>query len=160
MALSIRPYRPDDAPRLAEIVQRCLREVNSRDYEASIIDRLCEYYTADRFAELSGGGRLIHVAEDGHITGTVSRQGNKVFTMFVDPDMTGRGTGRHLMEHVEELAASEGYDHMETSASITAHQFYRKLGYVDVRESESTFGLSYIVRKPLRPSGIPETPAG
>jgi hypothetical protein len=49
---------------------------------------------------------------------------------------------------------------METGASITAHQFYRKLGYADVRESESAFGLNYIVRKPLRPAGMPAAPAG
>jgi hypothetical protein len=40
---------------------------------------------------------------------------------------------------------------METGASITAHQFYLGLGYVDVRQSETELaGLNYILRKPLR----------
>lgn len=158
MSVSVRPFRPGDAPRLAEIVQRCLREVNSRDYSADIIDRLCAHYTAEKLIELSGS-RLIYVAEDDEtkgdeargndIVGTVSRDGNKVYTMFVDPDAAGLGVGRHLMRHIEALAVRDGYDHMETGASITAHRFYLKLGYTDVRESETEFGLNYILRKPL-----------
>lgn len=153
MSVSVRPFRPGDAPRLAEIVQRCLREVNSRDYSADIIDRLCAHYTAEKLIELSGS-RLIYVAEEDEATGdgivgTVSRDGNKVYTMFVDPDAAGLGVGRHLMRHIEALAVRDGYDHMETGASITAHRFYLKLGYTDVRESETESGLNYLLRKPL-----------
>lgn len=153
MSVSVRPFRPGDAPRLAEIVQRCLREVNSHDYAADIIDRLCAHYTAEKLTELSGS-RRVYVAEDDaangdEVVGTVSRDGNKVYTMFVDPDAAGLGVGRQLMRHIEALAVRDGYDHMETGASVTAHRFYLKLGYSDVRESETQFGLNYILRKPL-----------
>jgi GNAT superfamily N-acetyltransferase len=57
----------------------------------------------------------------------VSRDGNRVFTMFVRPQVIGRGVGRHLMHHIEALAAGEGYGYMETGASITAHGFYHRL---------------------------------
>ena len=70
--------------------------------------------------------------------------------MFVRPQVIGRGVGRHLMHHIEALAAGEGYAYMETGASITAHGFYHRLGYVDVRTSETDFGLDDILRKPLR----------
>ncbi|MGP4013363.1 GNAT family N-acetyltransferase [Streptomyces sp. 4N124] len=154
MAIGVRLFRPDDAPRLAEIVQRCLREVNSHDYPADIIDKMCAHFTAERFIELSSS-RLVYVAEDARVVGTVSRDGNKVYTMFVDPDLAQRGIGRQLMRHIEALAARDGYDHMETGASITAHQFYLKLGYTDVRESETEFGLNFILRKPLPSAEAP-----
>lgn len=149
MAAQVRPFRPADAPRLAEIVQRCLREVNSRDYPAAIIDKMCAHFTAERFADLSSQRRIFVAAAGDVVHGTVSLDGNKVFTMFVDPDQAGRGIGRRLMEHIETVAAHDGYDHMETGASITAHDFYRTLGYTDIRESETEFGLNYILRKPL-----------
>jgi len=79
----------------------------------------------------------------------VSRDENKVFTMFVNPDYAGSGVGSRLMDYIESLAAGEGFSFMETGASITAHDFYRKRGYVDVRESETEFGLNYILRRPL-----------
>lgn len=150
MANTIRSFRTDDAPRLAEITRRCLREVNSRDYPAHVIDRMCAHFTAERYIQLSGN-RRIYVAEDnrGQVAGTVSRDGNKIFSMFVDPDMTGQGIGRQLVRHIEILAARDGYHHMETGASITAHGFYHKLGYQDVRESKTEFGLNYILRKPI-----------
>jgi GNAT superfamily N-acetyltransferase len=119
LATDVRPFDPNDAPRLAEIVQRCLREVNSRDYPAEIIDKMCAHFTAERFIELSGS-RRIYVAEDDRVVGTVSRAGNKVYTMFVDPDLTDRGIGRQLMQHIEALAARDGYDHMEAGASTSS----------------------------------------
>ncbi|MEU8516951.1 GNAT family N-acetyltransferase [Kitasatospora sp. NPDC048722] len=149
--IAIRSFRPDDAPRVAEIVRRCLREVNSRDYPAEVIERMCEHFTARRFVELSAD-RHIFVAEDDGVVGTVSRDGHKVFSMFVDPDSAGRGIGRLLMDHIEALAAAEGHEHMEAGASITAHRFYLRRGYADVRENESGFGLTYLVRKPLQRS--------
>jgi GNAT superfamily N-acetyltransferase len=145
----IRPFRAADAPRLAEIIHRCLHEVNARDYPAEIIEKMCAHFTAGQLIILAGQ-RQVTVAESSSVVvGTVSRVGNKVFTMFVDPDRAGRGIGRLLLSHAEAAAAAEGHDHMETGASITAHDFYRKLGYLDVRESQTDFGLNYILRKPL-----------
>ena len=44
----------------------------------------------------------------------------------------------------------EGYGHMETGASITAHRFYLRMGYFDVRETETEFGVNHIMRKALQ----------
>ena len=41
------------------------------------------------------------------------------------------------------------HDHMETGASITAHEFYRRLGYIDVRSTDTEFGFNYILRRDL-----------
>ena len=145
----IRPYAAGDAEQLAGLVQRCLVEVNSRDYPADVIAGLSAAYTAAQFAGLARR-RHIYIAECGAVlAGTVSRERNTVFTMFVDPRWAARGIGRQLMRHAEQQAAAEGHDHMETAASITAHAFYLALGYTDVRESETGFGLTYLMRKPL-----------
>ncbi|KUL26179.1 GNAT family N-acetyltransferase [Actinoplanes awajinensis] len=167
---TIRLFRPDDAVAVAELITRCLREVNSRDYPAELIDRMCAHFNPLRMLELSQQ-RQIFVAQqatptpsapaapssgDGllgagaGLVGTVSRDGNKVFTMFVHPRAHGQGVGRQLMTHIENLAAADGFDHMETGASITGHGFYQRIGYTDVRVSDTDFGINYILRKPLR----------
>lgn len=107
MAVLIRPFRAEDASAVATLVQRCLRDVNSRDYPLSVIDKMCAHFTAARFLELAKS-RSIYVADDNRVVGTVSRDGNKVFTMFVDPNSAGQGIGRELMGHIEALAAGEG----------------------------------------------------
>ena len=146
---AVRAFAAGDAPRVAAIIEQCLREVNSRDYPADVIERMCAHFTAERMVELSGQREIFVYERGGSVVGTVSREGNKVFTMFVDPGQAGRGVGRALMAHIEARAAADGHDHMETGASITAHDFYRRLGYVDVRESQTEFGLNYILRKPF-----------
>ncbi|MEV0134266.1 GNAT family N-acetyltransferase [Dactylosporangium sp. NPDC050688] len=152
MVMTIRRFEAEDATAIAGIIARCLREVNSRDYPPDIIDRMRAHFTPEVVAALAGR-RQMFVATDadrGGITGTISRDGNRVHTMFVRPDVAGRGVGRLLLRHVEALAAADGYDVMETSASITAHGFYQRLGYHDVRSVDTDFGLNLILRRPLR----------
>ncbi|MFF5225475.1 GNAT family N-acetyltransferase [Dactylosporangium sp. NPDC000521] len=145
---TIRQLQHADAPAVAALIERCLREVNSRDYPAEIIERMCAHFTEHRIRELATR-REVFVAEADGIVGTVSRDGNKVYTMFVHLRAAGRGIGRALMRHIEALAVSDGYDHMETGASITAHAFYHRLGYVDVRSTDTDFGLNHILRRNL-----------
>ncbi|GII52719.1 GNAT family acetyltransferase [Planotetraspora thailandica] len=147
--VEIRLFRSGDGPAVADVIERCLRELNSRDYPEEIIERMCAHFSAERIVQLADE-RQMFVAERAGIAGTVSRDGNKVFTMFVHPRAIGQGVGRRLMRHIEALAAAEGYDYMETGASVTGHGFYQRLGYVDVRTSETEFGVNYILRKPLR----------
>ncbi|MBE1532639.1 GNAT family N-acetyltransferase [Actinomadura algeriensis] len=147
MTVEIRPFRSGDAPGLAALVRRCLREVNGRDYPVDAIDRMSAHFTPGRFVELARI-RRVYVADDGgRPVGTVSRDGGRVYTLFVDPDRIGQGIGRRLLRHVEDLAAREGHAYMETGASITAHSFYLRLGYGDVRESDA----ESVLRKPLSP---------
>lgn len=146
--MRIRLFQPGDSRAVAELIQLCLRKVNSRDYPAEIIDRMCAYFIPSQIEQLAAQ-RQMFVAESDGIVGTVSRDGNKAYTLFVQPRSIGQGVGRLLMRHVEALAALEGYDYLETGASITGHGFYQRLGYLDIRVSETEFGVNYILRKPL-----------
>jgi GNAT superfamily N-acetyltransferase len=145
----IRVFTPTDADAVAALIGRCLREVNSRDYPPEIIERMCAHFTPARVAELAGQRQMFVAGEPGTVLGTVSRDGNKVYTMFVDPAAAGRGIGRALMTHIEALAAAEGHAFMETGASITGHGFYHRLGYADVRISDTEFGRNHILRRSL-----------
>ncbi|WP_433288237.1 GNAT family N-acetyltransferase [Micromonospora sp. CA-244673] len=146
--VTIRRFDNADALAVAGLIERCLREVNSRDYPSEIIERMCDHFTEQRIKELATQRQML-VAEANGIVGTVSLDGNKVYTMFVHPRAAGRGIGRLLMRHIEALAVIDGYDHMETGASITAHDFYRRLGYIDVRSTETDFGFNYVLRRDL-----------
>ncbi|WP_433199820.1 N-acetyltransferase family protein [Dactylosporangium sp. CS-047395] len=146
--MTIRRFADADAPAVATLIATCLREVNSRDYPPHIIDRMCAHFTESRIRELAGR-REMYVADVDGVVGTVSRDGNKVYTMFVHPAAAGQGLGRSLMRHIEDLAAREGREYMETGASISAHDFYHRLGYTDVRTSDTEFGLNFILRLTL-----------
>jgi GNAT superfamily N-acetyltransferase len=151
-AAEIRRSLPADAGPLSALIRRCLREVNIRDSSPEIIEGMCAHYSPATIQHLAAERDMFAATHDGEVMGTVSRQRNLVFTLYVSPDFTGHGTGRALMAHVEQLAANDGYTFMETCASIRAHGFYRRLGYIDVRETMTSLaGLNYILRKALRP---------
>ena len=145
----IRLFEPGDEDAVATIVGRCVREINSRDYPPEIVTRMCAHFTPARILALASDRQMFVFIADGSVAGTVSRDGNKVYTMFVQPGRIGQGIGRALIDHIENLAAADGFTFMETGASLTAHGFYQRRGYADVRMSETEFGLNHIMRKPL-----------
>jgi GNAT superfamily N-acetyltransferase len=149
MAVTLRCFLAGDEAALSDLIVRSLREVSAQDYPADVIDRLCRHYSAATICTLATE-RDMHLAEvDGTVAGTVSRDGHRVFTLFVDPGHAGLGLGRQLMDRVEADAAAAGFGTMETAASITAHEFYRQRGYTDIRESQTEFGLTLVMRKAL-----------
>ncbi len=151
--LQIRPFHPDDAPAVAGIARRCLLEVDARDYPTEIVKALCTHNTAERFLE-SAARRQIFVAslegsEGARVVGTVSLEGSEVCSLFVDPDVHGRGVGRLLMERVEHEVAAGGHAWVELNASVTARWFYVRLGYVDLGARDAEFGVIHAMRKSL-----------
>ncbi|EST27313.1 GNAT family N-acetyltransferase [Streptomyces roseochromogenus] len=147
--IAIRLFEVGDGVRLMDIAQRCLYEVINRDYPSQIIEKMCSHFTAEWFVEVSRSWEVYVAETDCQVVGTVSRDGNNVYALFVDPDMVGRGIGRRLMLHIERLAARDGYEYIERYANIPSHSFYLKLGFTDIGESETRFGFAYVMRKPL-----------
>ena len=54
-----------------------------------------------------------------------------MLSVFVDPDHQGRGIGRSLVQHVEMQAKGYPFHTMVVPSSLTAHGFYKNLGYAD-----------------------------
>ncbi|WP_432973024.1 hypothetical protein [Dactylosporangium sp. CA-233914] len=81
--------RPDnvDAPTVAGLIERCLREGNSRDDPSSeVIERMYDHCTEQRIKE-PATQRQMFVAGANGIAGTVSGDRNQVYTMFVHPGL-------------------------------------------------------------------------
>jgi GNAT superfamily N-acetyltransferase len=75
------------------------------------------------------------VALDGErVVATASLAGDVLRSVFVLPEMQGRGLGKALMKHVEGVARAAGVQQLRVPASLTAVPFYSALGYAVVRE--------------------------
>ena len=98
-------------------------EVNSKDYSEQVIQNLCNLFTPQKLIEKS----ILHNI-------LVAIKNDKVL----------------LMEAVESLARSKGFNNVKLAASLTAIQFYDKLGYTNTQETkEDEYGLTYIMKKNL-----------
>ena len=133
-AIEIRRAAEGDADAISRIIVRALRETNAKDYPPEVISTLVLNFAPERVALLIANRQVYTAIVEGIVIGTASLQGSVVRTVFVDPDHQGKGMGARLMDVVESLARARSITRLSLRSSITAHGFYKKLGYVPIRE--------------------------
>jgi putative acetyltransferase len=129
--VTLRPYRPDDAPALLALFRDTIRRVNSRDYgpeqvRAWASDDIDPVGWASRFE-----GRFVVVAEDaGRPAGFAELEANgHVDRVYVSADHQGQGVGRALLTAVIDEARRRGLARLFLEASITARRFFEREGF-------------------------------
>ncbi len=128
---------------------RCLKEVNSRDYTPSQIERLCGEFTPGKVRERFGE-RLSFVAVQEEVVGTATLKEDELGSVFVYPDLHGGGVGKLLVTHVEEVARGRGLEALRAYSSLTALDFYLHLGYEAVEKKVEPDGeVTVEIRKSL-----------
>jgi GNAT superfamily N-acetyltransferase len=135
MDCTIRPARENDAADISGVILRALRETNAKDYTDAIIARVERSFSPDAVRELIGK-RAVFVATAGErVVGTASLDGSVVRTVFVAPDVQGRGIGKLLMAEIERTARGRSIAALTVPSSVTAESFYARLGFKAVRDS-------------------------
>jgi len=134
MSIEVRRATAEDAEAVREIVLRALREVNARDYPASVIDRLAATLP-ERIAATLGQAQVYVATEAGRVVGTARLTGRTVSSVFVDPKDMGRGVGAKLLDAIENAARKNSATTLDLQSSVTACGFYRKRGFAVVREN-------------------------
>lgn len=151
MPFNIRAFKEEDALKVASIVQRNLIEVNSKDYSSNVIDYMNRTMDADYFIQLMGQ-REMFVAIDSkdNIVGVIGLEGQVIYSVFVSPEKHGKGVGKSLMVYVENLARNKGIIELQLPASLTALDFYKKLGYTELEVIHSeNYGESRLMTKKI-----------
>lgn len=131
-----RRFEENDAKVIAEIIRRNLLEVNIKDYPFSEMELLAERFNVEWIINLSRSSHLYvacidnHVLGCGAITSFWGKQDESIFlTIFVLPEMHGKGIGRKIVEALENDEYFLRAKRIEIPSSFTAYEFYRKLGY-------------------------------
>ena len=134
--ITIRPYRAGDETEISALVAYTLKISNAKDYSPEYLENIiCEHSPAF-FAEQAKTGHF-YTAFDGPkligcggITGyRGSTTESYLMSIFVLPAYQGRGIGRRIVETLEKDEFFMRARSTELAASITAVDFYRKLGY-------------------------------
>jgi len=68
-------------------------------------------------------------------------------SLFVHPDMIGKGCGVRLLDHACALAKALGFSHMEFESDAHAENFYLKQGAIRIGGRESMLQRGLIVPK-------------
>jgi N-acetylglutamate synthase-like GNAT family acetyltransferase len=130
----VRPAGAGDANDISHVIIRALRETNARDYTPEIIARVELSFSPSAVQQLIEQRDVLVGLIDHRIVGTASLDGQTVRTLFVSPDVQGRGMGRLLMQVVEATARARHIAILRVSSTVTAEAFYARLGFTAVRE--------------------------
>lgn len=129
----VRPYREGDAPRLAEVFHRSVREVASADYTP---EQVAVWASAERNADFfearATDGRWVLVAVDASdvvVAYTDLEADGHIDQLYCHPDAAGRGVASALYLELEELARSAGVPRVYVEASEPARRFFERHGF-------------------------------
>ena len=152
MTCDIRPAQAGDAADISRVIIRALRETNAKDYTPDIIARF-ELSFSSAAVERLIDQRDVFVAEmDNRVVGTASLDGHALRTMFVLPDVQGRGIGRLLVQRIERVARERQLAILTVPATVTAEAFYARLGFTAVREAYHGEERTIIMERVLSPT--------
>ena len=132
----IRSFCEADAEKVSALIIHTLQASNSKDYSAETISALEKKLQPSGVLERAGWTHFYVAEEGGDIIGCGaigpywgSETESSLFNIFVLPEYQGKGVGRKIIETLEWDEYFLRAKRVEVPASITAVDFYRKLGY-------------------------------
>ena len=149
----IRRFTENDAEKVSSMIIRTLKTTNSKDYSEEAINTLEKRLQPSDILERAAWTHFYVVEENDTIIacGAIgpywgSETESSLFNIFVLPGYQGKGIGRKIIETLELDEYFLRAKRVEVPASITAVNFYRKLGYdykngVDRPDEEQIYRL-------------------
>lgn len=136
MNIAVCRFQDRDAEEVSAVIHRVLRVSNAPDYPPEGIREMLELYTAANLREQAGGEHL-YVLRDGEkiigCGGIAPHMGSRtesiLVTVFILPEYQRKGVGRTLMGTLEADPYFLRAERVVIHSSITARDFYLKLGY-------------------------------
>ncbi len=134
--MEIRRFQPEYAEETAQVIAATLKISNSNDYSEEYIEANISSHSAEVLIERAKEGHMYVACEDSRIIGCGAIAGywgstdeSILLTIFVLPEYQGKGIGRKIIETLEQDEYFLRAKRIEIPASITAVDFYRKMGY-------------------------------
>lgn len=149
----IRRFQTEDAEEVAALIRKTIQITNAKDYSAESVDALVKMHTAEHILERASWTHFYVICDEDIIIGCGAigpywgkEDESSLFTIFVLPKYQGQGVGRKIIETLEQDEFFLRAKRVEIPASITACEFYKKMGYsykngIDVVDEEQLYRL-------------------
>ena len=131
-----RRYRSGDAVEVSELIRYTLRTTSIQDYSEEYIENLCRKRRPEDIERCAESSHFYVMEDDCGIAacGAIALHSDDcrdsiLLNIFVHPRMQGKGTGRELMQVLENDEYFHNTGRTVLHASITAVGFYLRLGY-------------------------------
>ena len=135
--IEIKEYDEKYVEQISNIITRNLLEINSKDYGMESVQEMAEDFTVENLKDTLKNRKKVFVAvKNNEVVGTAGIDVSwynpdeyYILSVFVKPENHGEGIGRLLIKTIEDYAIHSNFKKLIIPASITAHEFYHKLGY-------------------------------
>ena len=134
--MEIRRFQPEDAIETAQVIAKTLIISNSKDYSREYIEANIASHSAEILCERAKSGHMYVVCDGSQIIGCGaiaeywgSTTESILLTIFVLPEYQGNGVGKQIVQTLEQDEYFFRAKRIEIPASITAVEFYKKMGY-------------------------------
>lgn len=131
-------YNNKYAEQISKIITTNLLEINSKDYGIDFVKKHAEEFTASKVKEnFSKRTKTFVALENNIVVGTAGLDKSWynddgeywILSVFVDKEYHKKGIGKMLIHQIENYAKEIDAKKLVIPASITACEFYSKLGY-------------------------------
>ena len=134
--MEIRRFQPGDAVETAQMIAKTLITSNSKDYSGEYLERIIASHSAEIINERANDGHMYVVCDNSRIIGCGAIAGywgsiteSILLTIFVLPEYQGKGVGKRIIQTLEQDEFFLRAKRIEIPSSITAVEFYKKMGY-------------------------------
>ena len=134
--MEIRLFKIEDAIETAQVIAETLRVSNSQESSSEDIEANITSHSPEVLIARANEGHMYVVCDNSRIVGCGAIAGywgslteSILLTIFVLPDYQGKGIGRRIIETLEQDEYFLRAKRVEIPASITAVEFYKKMGY-------------------------------
>lgn len=150
---NVKRFQVNDADEVSELIIKTLRISNSKDYSAEFIENDVNMFSPEGVIERAGWTHFYVIRDNEIIVGCGAigpywgkEDESSLFNIFVLPEYQGKGVGKKIIETLEQDEYFLRAKRVEIPASITACEFYKKMGYtykngIDVVDEEQLFRL-------------------
>ncbi|WP_410508798.1 GNAT family N-acetyltransferase [Methanosarcina hadiensis] len=127
--IEMRTAKPEDIKELKTLIYETIDVCYSGAYSCEAIDYFKEYNNTESILNDILKGHLLILTCGEEIIGTGTLLGSNIRRIFVKPEYQSMGLGKRIMHELEKEALGEKIRKMDLHASLTAHSFYKDLGY-------------------------------
>ena len=150
---TVRRFQNSDAEEVSRLIIKTLRTTYIKDYSAEYIENDVKNFSPDGVIKRASWTHFYVVCDKETIVGCGAigsywgkEDESSLFNIFVLPEYQGKGVGRTIIETLESDEYFLRVKRVEIPASITACEFYKKMGYtykngIDVVDEEQLFRL-------------------
>ena len=127
--MEIRKAKKEDARKISVLKRKTIREINSKDYPKGVIDIMLKKNNLQNILKRIAKKDVFCGFSNNILVGTVTIEGNEIQGLAIKSSEVNKGYGKNLVEFIENYAIKKGMKKIMIYPSLTAQNFYKKLGY-------------------------------